>query len=125
FLVVESGAHDHEIHLIKAKPQAQTPVVYNYAFENETLAPKTELSLTEIRREERPYSVCRSLRHSETSFAAWKDPNSGWGGFFGITFADSLEYLQISLLGSVSQFRDRAARVRYAWTKYLPQFFVQ
>lgn len=123
FLVVESGADGHSVMVATAERKPGNPAMYSYGFSTQNLIPTKALDKAEVAHRERSYSSMREMRYSALELqSAYSD--DGLATLALLTFSDPMEHQQFALLADTSEFGDDTFGAIYAYTKFLPDFFV-
>jgi hypothetical protein len=125
FLVTETGAYGESIKIAKAERKAQNPAVYQYGFAVQNFIPEKAIDKAEIAAVEKPYSSLREMRYSglDAQFG-WSD-GSGLSSLVLANFTDPMEHQQFSVGANTAEYGDDTYLIRYAFTKYLPQYFIE
>lgn len=125
FLITEVGNRGHRTALVPSVVKAQTPAVYAYGFPSENLVPEKRMDDEQLRAEERPYSAWGNTRFSAWNLQTFFAGTTGFGADTTLDFTDPMQYHALEVGTRITALRDRDVFGRYAFTKYLPDFYAQ
>lgn len=125
FLITETGAYGESVQIAKAERKAQSPAVYQYAFNAQNFIPEKAMDNSEVAANERSYNSFREMRYSGLDAQLTYSSNSGLSSLLSANFTDPMEYQQFGFAANTGEFGDDQYLVRYAFTKFLPDFFVE